>query len=475
NAQLSAPAEDMAAPRTLEADLRPYQLDGLQFVARMASLGAGACLADDMGLGKTMQTLGLLLHRTTGGPALVIAPTSVCRGWLEEAWRFAPTLNMHLYGDGDREKMLAEAGPGDVVVCSYGLLQTSGEALSDIEWHTLVLDEAQAIKNRETKRHKAVRSLSADFRLGLTGTPIENSLSDLWSLFAVLNPGLLGGWESFKRRFVGPVESGDRDASAQLRNLVLPFILRRTKSAVLPDLPARTDITVTVDMSAEETALYEALRRKAVAELASDESSPIAVLAELTRLRLACCNPRLVVPAGDAAPESSKLLAFQEIALRLQTGGHRALVFSQFVKHLSLIREWLDASGVSYQYLDGSTPAAQRGDRVRAFQAGEGDLFLISLKAGGTGLNLTGADYVVHMDPWWNPAVEDQASDRAHRIGQTRPVTVYRLVMRGTVEERIVALHHRKRNLADQLLAGADTAKRLDKAALLALMSDSTE
>ena len=461
-------------PTTLSADLRPYQADGFVWLARLAALGAGACLADDMGLGKTVQVLALLLRRATDGPALVIAPTSVCGTWQEQAYRFTPTLRVHMFGTGDRAGQLAALGPSDVLVCSYGLLVSERDALCALDWHTAVLDESQAIKNPETHRHKAAVKLRAAMRICTTGTPVENHLGDLWAQFAFLNPGLLGSWRTFRARYAEPIEAGSRPVAASLRDLVRPYVLRRTKGEVLRELPPRTDITVSVELSPAEAALYEALRRKAVAdiELGDQGAQPLAVLAALTRLRLACCHPRLALPDAKPSdlPESSKLAAFAEIQQELQEGGHRALVFSQFVRHLAIIREHLDGLGVPYLYLDGSTPARKRDKLVERFQAGEAALFLISLKAGGSGLNLTAADYVVHLDPWWNPAVEDQASDRAHRIGQRRPVTVYRLVAKGTIEEQIVGLHHQKRDLADRLLAGADTAARLSAGELLALM-----
>ncbi len=473
---LSEMPTDVPVPSTLAAELRPYQRDGLTWLARLASIQAGACLADDMGLGKTIQVLALLIRRAADGPAVVVAPTSVCGTWLEQAWRFAPTLKVHRFGGGDRAAMLANLGPGDVLVASYGLLTSEVDRFAEITWSTAILDEAQAIKNSATQRHKAACRLQARMRIATTGTPIENHLGELWALFSFLNPGMLGGARVFNRRFADPIANGNRSAATDLRSLVRPWILRRTKSAVLEELPPRTDIIISVDMSAEETALYEAIRRDAVGRLGSTDGQiePIAVFAALTRLRLACCNPRLAMPDVDPKdlPASSKLAALDEIVEGLSDGGHRALVFSQFVRHLTVVREHLDSRGVDYLYLDGSTPAKARDKLVARFQAGEGRLFLISLKAGGTGLNLTGADYVVHLDPWWNPAVEDQASDRAHRIGQSRPVTVYRIVAKGTIEERIVALHRDKRDLADRLLADADTAAKLSPRELLALIAE---
>ena len=465
-------------PGTLRAELRPYQHDGFRWLARLARWGAGACLADDMGLGKTVQTLALLLDRAPDGPALVVAPTSVVANWLDEARRFTPTLNVVAYTGtaSSRAGLLDDLGPFDVVVTTYGLLHIDAGALGAVEWHSAVLDEAQAVKNPASKRARAARELKARFRLVTTGTPIQNNLTDLYSLFGFLNPGMLGSTEHFRRHFAGPVErDGDAAVRARLRRLIAPFVLRRLKTEVLDDLPPRTEIVLHVEMSPAEAALYEALRRRAVDDLESLAARDLdrgegrlEILAHLTRLRLACCNPRLVQDAG--APASSKLATFAETLDELLANRHKVLVFSQFVRHLRLIEEHLAGAGIAYQYLDGSTPARARAERIAAFQAGRGDVFLISLKAGGVGLNLTAADYVIHMDPWWNPAAEDQASDRAHRIGQTRPVTIYRLVAKGTIEERIVELHRHKRDLAERLLEGADAPVRLDAGELLELL-----
>ncbi|MEW6219308.1 MAG: DEAD/DEAH box helicase [Thermodesulfobacteriota bacterium] len=462
-------------PSTLRAELRDYQREGFAWLARLAHLGMGACLADDMGLGKTVQALALLLLRAKDGPALVVAPTSVCPNWLDEAVRFAPSLRFAPLGQARRQETVAGLGPFDVLVVSYGLLQTEGVAdlLAEGVWSTVILDEAQAIKNVATRRSQAAMRLAAGFRLLTTGTPIENNLGELWNLFRFLNPGLLGSLEGFNQRFADPIErQSDKGARRRLKRLIQPFILRRTKAQVLEELPPRTDIILHVDLSAEEMAFYEALRQKALAAVATAEGSPgaqhLRVLAEIMRLRRACCDPRLVLP--EAGISGSKLAVFGEVVEELVAGRHRALVFSQFVDHLALVRGLLDGKGISYQYLDGSTPVRDRKRAVDAFQAGEGEVFLISLKAGGTGLNLTAADFVIHLDPWWNPAVEDQASDRAHRIGQERPVTVYRLVARRTIEEKIVALHQTKRDLADNLLAGTDTAGRISTEDLVRLM-----
>ncbi len=462
-------------PSALHAELRDYQFEGYRWLSRLAAWGAGACLADDMGLGKTVQALSVMLDRAGGGPSLVIAPTSVCLNWRDEATRFTPSLKIRLFGEGDRQEMLDNLSPFDLVICSYGLMQTGRDALADITWQTVVLDEAQAIKNPRAKRSLAAFRLNGAFRLITTGTPIENNLGELWSLFRFINPGLLGSWEHFNERFAIPVER-DEDAAVRqrLRRVIAPFILRRTKGQVLKELPPRTEVLQHVQLSERERAFYEALRRESLRRIGEQQGSPGArrmqILAEITRLRQACCNSRLVLATSDIP--SAKLEAFDGIVEDLLANRHKALVFSQFVTHLTLIREHLDRRAVKYQYLDGSTPQKERAERVAAFQRGEGDIFLISLKAGGTGLNLTAADYVVHLDPWWNPAVEDQASDRAHRIGQDQPVTIYRLVAADTIEDRIVELHHRKRDLADSLLSGNEVPSAVSADELLRLMSE---
>ena len=467
-------------PPTLLAELRDYQEEGFRWMMRLAEWGVGACLADDMGLGKTIQTLGVLLARADqggkNGAALVVAPVSVCNNWYSECQRFAPSLRPVFYRGKDRQQLLDGLQAHDLLITSYGLLQQDAEVFQKIHWNSIVLDEAQAIKNSATKRTQAAYLLQGDFRLVTTGTPIENHLGELWSLFRFLNPGLLFSQQKFAERFQAPIERGDGDegekARHHLKKLVQPFMLRRTKNQVLQELPPRTEITLTVALSDEERALYEALRQQALERFAQQnegvENKHLEVLAEITRLRLAACHPQLAMP-GSALP-SSKLQAFGELVIELRENQHKALVFSQFVKHLTLIRAWLDEQGIPYQYLDGSTTLEQRAERVEAFQRGEGDIFLISLKAGGFGINLTAADYVIHMDPWWNPAVEDQASDRAHRIGQHRPVTVYRLVSEGTIEEKIVKLHQQKRDLADSLLEGSDMSGKLSAKDMLEMI-----
>jgi superfamily II DNA or RNA helicase len=446
-------------PKRLQAELRDYQVEGFRWLARHARMGTGACLADDMGLGKTLQAIALMLHQRGEGPHLVVCPVSVLAQWAQQIEQFAPTLRAHGYEGKDRE--LSGLKAGDVVLCSYGVLLRDAKKLTKVKWAVAVLDEAQAIKNPQSKTARCAYQLQAAMRVATTGTPIENRLSELWSLFAFLNPGLLGTLAAFRRRYE---EAGA--GRSRLRSLIAPFLLRRLKSQVLSELPPRTEITLNVQLGDQERALYEQVRAQAQSELEDGQS--LDLLAHLTRLRQACCHPRLILGQSDL--RSSKLDTLFELLEELQAGNHRALVFSQFTRFLDLVEAQLKERSVTYQRLDGSTPAKERQKRVAAFQEGEGDLFLISLKAGGTGLNLTGADYVIHLDPWWNPAVEDQASDRAHRIGQHRPVTIYRLVAEQTLEEKVVRLHGHKRDLAQSVLEGSDQATPLSVAELRDLL-----
>ncbi|MEM6777415.1 MAG: DEAD/DEAH box helicase [Planctomycetota bacterium] len=467
-------------PDGLDAQLRDYQLDGYRWLSRLSRWGVGGVLADDMGLGKTVQTLGALVDRASDGPALVVAPTSVGDNWVREAERFAPSLRPLLYRDQNRDAVVRDAGPGDVLIVSYQLLQRDAKRFATRQWHTLVLDEAQFIKNSQTKTSQAIRTLQADWRLGLSGTPLENHLGELWSLFRTLSPGLLGSWQRFRSRFAEPIERhNDADRREALARLVRPFVLRRTKQNVLKELPPRTEITLRAELTEAERTLYEDARLAALAELSTDPAVAgtdrpnegrrrIQTLAWLTRLRQLACHPALVEATWKGT--SAKLQLLLSLVDELRDGGHRALVFSQFVKHLTVVRQALDERGISYQYLDGATPSPERQRRVDAFQDGDGDLFLISLKAGGTGLNLTAADYVLHLDPWWNPAVEDQATDRAHRIGQERAVTVYRLVAEKTIEEQILQLHADKRELVAGVLDGTDAAGLLGTQDLIELI-----
>jgi superfamily II DNA or RNA helicase len=461
-----------ALPSGLEAELRDYQLDGFRWLARLSDAELSGCLADDMGLGKTLQAVALLLHRSEQGPALVVAPTSVCDNWRREIARFAPSLEVRWFLGPDRESELENLRPRSVLITTYTLLQQDVERLRAQTFATAVLDEAQLIKNAESQRAKAACALDAKVRFALTGTPVENHVGDLYSIFRFLLPDLVGAWAAFSRRF-GASRNGEAGAQARrsLKRLLKPYLVRRTKAQVLDELPPLTEIEHRVTLGPAEAALYEGLRQKALSALeqgGADPKARLRVLAEITRLRRLCCHPRLVAPS--APDESAKLDALMTLIDELRQGRHRALVFSQFVDVLTLVRARLDERAVPYQYLDGSTPSKARSAAVDSFQSGRGDVFLISLKAGGFGLNLTAADYVIHVDPWWNPAVEAQASDRAHRIGQTRPVTVYRLIAEGTVEERIVDLHRKKQELADSLLEESAAAATLGSEELRALL-----
>ncbi|MDR1792631.1 MAG: DEAD/DEAH box helicase [Bacteroidales bacterium] len=463
-------SEVITLPNNLHAELRAYQEDGFRWMVRLSQWGAGACLADDMGLGKTLQTLAVLLHRSHLGAALVVCPVSVISNWVSEAKKFAPSLNIKTLGTSatDRKAIFQSLGKRDVLVTSYGLVQSESQLFTETTFATAVLDEAHVTKNYATKTSKAIMQIKADFKIALTGTPLQNHLGEIWNLFNFINPGLLGTLQHFAATFI---KSEDEKSKKHLKNLIAPFILRRTKSSVLDELPPKTEIIKKISLSPEEIAFYESIRRQALDNIADvDTGKNIQVLAEILRLRQACCNPQLI--DKKIRIPSSKMATFLEIVNELIENKHRALVFSQFVSHLSLVRDELDKKHIDYQYIDGATSQSQREESVQQFQSGNGNLFLISLKAGGLGLNLTAADYVIHLDPWWNPAVEDQASDRAHRIGQQRPVTIYRLVAENTIEEKIIQLHSRKRDLAEQLLEGSDLAARLSVKEMLNLIKE---
>ncbi len=461
-------------PADLNATLRGYQIEGYTWLSRLSFWGVGACLADDMGLGKTVQVLAVILERASNGPSLVVAPASVCLNWLDEIRCFAPSLNIVQLADQHREAALQKIKPLDVLVVSYGLLLNESELLSSRTWETIVLDEAQVIKNMKAKRFQAAMNLTGRFRIITTGTPIENHLGELFTLFRFINPGLLGSARHFFNTFTDPIEKRrDSEAGERLKKIIQPFILRRMKSQVLEELPPLTEIILKVDLYPGEAAFYESIRIKALKEIESGRTGTgrnyqFRVFGEIAKLRQACCHTRLVLPASSIP--SAKLDLFESLLSDLIENGHNVLVFSQFVGYLTLIRELLEKKRIRYRYLDGRTATRTRKREIDAFQAGDGKIFLISLKAGGLGLNLTSADYVIHMDPWWNPAVEAQASDRAHRIGQKRPVTVYRLVARNTIEEKIIALHQHKRNLAGTLLEGGDISGRISAGELLEMI-----
>lgn len=473
-AQQREPLEIRELP--LQDRLRGYQQDGVRWLMQLATWAPGACLADDMGLGKTIQAIALLVQRRAAGPALVVAPTSLVSNWQSELERFAPELRALVYRGPERARLLDELGPSAVLITSYEILLRDSEQLRAHAFGTHIVDEAQTIRNARTRRAQAVADIRAEFRVALTGTPIENRLGDLWSLFSFITPGLLGNWARFRALFAVPIERYDeRDRATRLRSLVAPFLLRRTKDQVAPELPARTEVVHAVELSEAEQQLYRSALMQARDALGKrskkkEQTFSVHILAELTRLRQLACHPRLVL--DDSRIESSKLHALTSLLDDILPRGHRVLVFSQFTKHLGLVREALDARGVSSLYLDGSTPGSERAQLIDDFQTGSAEVFLISLKAGGTGLNLTAADYVIHLDPWWNPAAEDQASDRAHRIGQVKPVTIVKLVSQGTIEERVLGLHEHKRRLAFDMLSSDDTVRPFDRDALEALLSE---
>jgi hypothetical protein len=445
---------------------RDYQVVGYEWLTRLSDWSTGAILADDMGLGKTLQALMLLLSRSKLGPALVVAPTSVLHAWCVEAQKHAPSLDVLIWGA--EGVTLKNAKKGTIILVTWTLFARESETLCAHEFATAILDEAQVIKNASTQRAKAAHQLKAKFIVALSGTPIENHVGELWSLFRAVMPSLLGNEESFRRRF----GSSDEVARQSLARLIRPFILRRSKSQVATELPARTEVDVVIPLTASEKALYEDVRLTALAKVTGEAKKRFEVLAALTRLRLTACHPKLVDEQWKGP--TSKLDKLEELLSDLTESGHRVLVFSQFTMHLALVQTALRKRGLAYSYLDGSTALTERSRLVEQFQAGlGGGVFLISLKAGGTGLTLTAADYVVHLDPWWNPAVEDQASDRAHRIGQKRPVTIYRLIAEGTIEQKILALHADKRELVDSLLDGTDAAGAMKTEELMALLKES--
>lgn len=472
-------------PPGFTGTLRPYQRQGLAWLQRLREARAGGVLADDMGLGKTVQVLAHLALEHAAGrldrPVLVVAPASVAPNWVREARRFAPMLRAVLHHGQERHDLDPTAH--DLVVTTYGTLLRDEERLAKQEWSTLICDEAQFLKNANAKAAQAVRALKAASRLSLTGTPVENHLGELWAQLHWLNPGLLGSRKAFDQAFRTPIEkNGDQARLTLLQRRIAPFLLRRTKNLVATDLPAKTSSVLSVRLEGAQRDLYEAVRTAMDSRLADAlkakglNRSRIEVLDALLKLRQCCCDPRLVKTKGmRAVKDSAKLDALADLLPTLIADGRRILLFSQFTSMLDLIDERLEKLGIARVMLTGDTPVPARQALVDRFQRGEVPVFLISLKAGGTGLNLTTADTVVLYDPWWNPAAEDQAIDRAHRIGQDKPVFVYRLVAQGTVEERMLDLQARKRALADALYGDEErVAGDLTEADLAALLAPIT-
>ncbi|HHX38442.1 MAG TPA: DEAD/DEAH box helicase family protein [Armatimonadetes bacterium] len=452
--------ESQPVPSGFRGELRAYQKAGFDWLHCLHEYGLGGCLADDMGTGKTIQALALLQSLKERGeataPSLIVMPRSLLFNWQREAARFTPELRTLIYADGQRDQTLAELSEYDVILTTYGVMLRDIEALSSYRFHYAILDESQAIKNPLSQTARAARRLQADHRLALTGTPVENTTLELWSQFAFLNPGLLGSLEFFRKEFALPIENQRNEETASLlRRLVFPFILRRTKAQIATDLPPRTERVVYCEMEPAQRKAYERFRdyyRATLLGLIEEEGMDRArmkVLEGLLRLRQVCNHPRLVDSSFRGS--SGKFSELLELLETLRAEGHKALVFSQFTQMLQLVAEALESREVPYTYLDGST--RDRSARVDEFQTNPDiPFFLISLKAGGFGLNLTAADYVIHIDPWWNPAVEMQAADRAHRIGQEKPVFVYRLIMADSVEEKVLQLQEAKRGLVAQLI-----------------------
>lgn len=453
---------EAAPPADLHAELRSYQRDGLRWLSFLSQNTLGGLLADDMGLGKTLQALAALT-----APALVVCPASVVFNWAAEAARFRPSLKVCTY-HGTSRRLDPSA---DLTITTYGTMRLDVAELSSRRWDTLILDEAQTIKNPDSQVARAAYQLDARFRLALTGTPVENRLTDLWSLFHFLNRGFLGGLSEFEAQYASPIADGSREAAARLRARIKPFVLRRLKREVARELPPRTDVVLRCTLDADERAAYESIRaatqREIVAQLAAG-GSVLEALEALLRLRQACCH-RALLP-GHHAERSSKLDLLLETLDEALSEGHKALVFSQWTSLLDLVEPHLRERGLTFARLDGST--ADRGAVVKRFQEDPSvSVMLLSLKAGGTGLNLTAADHVFLLDPWWNPAAEDQAADRAHRIGQERPVLVHRLIAADSVEEGILALQEKKRALASVATDGGDQALGITRDDLLALLT----
>jgi superfamily II DNA or RNA helicase len=464
----NAPREQVTIAKGIQATLRSYQEEGVRWMQSLRSLGFGGVLADDMGLGKTLQTITHLLTEKESGrqlkPSLVIAPTSLVNNWQREIAKFAPTMKVLVLHGAARAKSMDQIPHADIVITTYPLVIRDEEKLLEHDYHVLVLDEAQAIKNPRSLAHRTVRKLSAVQRICLSGTPLENNLGEVWALFDFLMPGLLGSAQSYRTRFRHPIEmEGNQERLNLLRNRVGPFILRRLKNQVASELPPKTELVRPVELDQTQKELYESIRVAAHAEVRRVikkkglAASTVTVLDALMKLRQVCCDPRLVtVPSAGRVKSSAKYDALMELVTSQVREGRRILIFSQFTSMLALISKGLVERDIRHVSLTGSTP--NRGKVCDDFQNGEADVFLISLKAGGTGLNLTRADTVIHYDPWWNPAAQAQATDRAYRIGQTRPVFVYNLIVAGSVEERMLALQQRKRELASAILGGADQA-----------------
>ncbi|MCM8538108.1 MAG: DEAD/DEAH box helicase [Lentisphaeraceae bacterium] len=459
-------------PSNLLADLRPYQKVGFEWMSKMLAQDIGVCLADDMGLGKTVQTLSVICEQAKTGPVLVVAPTSLCVNWCEEGQKFTEGLTFVNYSGNDRQDKLKLVQENHVFIVSYSTLTQDSEYLSEFIWSCMVLDEAQMIKNTNTLRSKSIRLIQSRAKIALSGTPLENHVGELWNILDIVNPGLLGNRSSFQKNFALPIEKGDEDAIKKLKSRIKPFVLRRLRRQVLDDLPESQESTIYIELSDDERNLYDAHRHSALKQLKKyrNKNQPkkkIEILAEITRLRIAAANPQI---SPQFPANSAKSNALLEKLQSLKENDHKTLIFSQFVGHLDVIQNLLESSNISFSRLDGSMNQAKRQKAIESFSNGHASCMLISLKAGGVGLNLTEADHVIHMDPWWNPAVEDQAAARAVRIGQKNKVNIIRFISKGTIEEDILKLHDSKRSMADNLLKGTNQASKMSIEELLSLI-----
>lgn len=466
-------------PPSLAESLRPYQVTGFRWLSALFDMGFGGVLADEMGLGKSVQVISVLLARRRQGVTLVVCPASLVYNWVAEFRKFAPQMDVVAVVGDIRERGLIRRERGhEVLVTSYDLLRRDIEDYAGMSLWTVVLDEAQYVKNHQTLAARAVKALKAQHRLALTGTPVENRLSELWSIFDFLMPGLLGGFERFRERYELPIAEGDEEAARTLREATAPFVLRRLKADVLDDLPDKLEQVVACSMGRTQRELYAAREQALRMSLGKGGERDLGdermqVLAEITRLRQLCCDPHLVYEDYDGG--SCKLDAIWQLVSSALDARAKVLVFSQFTSFLSLIADRLDREGAAYYTITGATPKQRRVELVDAFNADETPVFLVSLRAGGTGLNLVGASVVIHADPWWNVAVQDQATDRAHRIGQTRDVTVFKVIAANTIEERILALQEAKSELAERFVGtsgGPGTLASLKREDLLRLLGE---
>lgn len=477
--------EPVDPPKHLQASLRDYQQQGYSWLHFLSEHQLGGILADDMGLGKTLQVISYLLKQQQDGkltqPSLVIAPTSVVGNWMAELAKFAPSLNALRFDGSDRKTKQAKMTEAQVVVTSFALIQRDADFWQEIALHSVIVDEAQYIKNSKAKTAQVIRQISCNHRLCLTGTPMENHLGELWSLFDFVMPGFLADEQTFKKRYRNPIEQhGDQDCQGRLSQRVSPFMLRRTKSDVVQELPPKTEIIQRVTLDKAQWQLYSSVRlsmEQRVRELMAEKGlkrSHIEILDALLKLRQACCDPRLLkIPAAEKVKHSAKLEALVEMVTELVSEGRKILIFSQFATMLGLIEEALKKEQIRTSKLTGQTRNRQQA--IDAFTKGDAQVFLISLKAGGVGLNLTAADTVIHYDPWWNPAAESQATDRAYRMGQDKPVFVYKLIAENTVEEKILTMQAKKQALADSLFGDEDALSVWsDSETILGLFSEQT-